>query len=183
MLPHRCHHIGIMVIVTSMLPYWYNDYGPHRQCCLWQTQITGTHQWPLDRHGCIWQATSEVCALFMFCFVLFCCHELGEGHWEKDQEQPCPQLHPTFAIEEKWVGSSGLSCCQNLTCLVRSPWAAEVKMKLGRQMCLRERALAEAEREAECSGLLLDGPGVKRNFQEIRIIALTPWLPGFTIPL
>ena len=94
MLTHRCHHIGIMVIVTSMLPYWYDDYGPHRQCCLWQTQITGTHQWPLDRHGCIWQAPSEVRALFIFCFVLFLffCHELGEGHWDKDQEQPSPTV-------------------------------------------------------------------------------------------
>lgn len=50
-------------------------------------------------------------------------------------------------------------------------------------MCLQDRALAKAEKEAECSGLLLDGPGVKRNFQEIRTITLTSWLTGFTIPL
>lgn len=36
--------LASMVIIISTLLYWYNDYEPNRQCCLWQTQITGTHQ-------------------------------------------------------------------------------------------------------------------------------------------
>lgn len=43
--------------------------------------------------------------------------------------------------------------------------------------------LAKAEKKGKSSGLLLGGLGVKRNFQVIRTITLTSWLPGFTIQL
>lgn len=108
-LLHRCHHIGNMVIVTSVLPYWYNDYGPHRQCCPWQTHITGTHQWPLDRHV----ASGRLPLRYVPCFFVM---SWGRIIGTRTENNLNPQPHPTFAVEGEmgWIQLpellSDLSC-------------------------------------------------------------------------